>query len=47
MDNTTIEVMEPMQVMDASNQNTGLLDTSADNIMYLAEKADKMITAMN
>lgn len=42
-----IDIIEPMQAMDASNQNTSLLDTSADNIMYLAEKADKMITAMN
>lgn len=47
MENTTIDIVEPMQVMDASSQNTGLLDASADNIMYLAEKADKMITAMN
>lgn len=47
MDNTSIDIVEPMQVMDASSHNTGLLDTSADNIMYLAEKADKMITAMN
>lgn len=47
MDNTAIDIVEPMQVMDAGNQNTGLLDTSADNIMYLAEKADKMIAAMN
>lgn len=47
MDNTSIEIVEPMQVMDAGNSNTGLLDTSADNIMYMAEKADKMITAMN
>lgn len=47
MDNTAIDIAEPMQVMDAGNQNTGLLDTSSDNIMYLAEKADKMITAMN
>ena len=39
MDNTSIEIVEPMQVMDASNQNTGLFDTSADNIMYLAERA--------
>lgn len=46
MDNTSIEIMEPMQTMESSS-NTGLLDTSADNIMYLAEKADKMITAMN
>lgn len=47
MDDTSIEVIEPMQVMDASSQNTGLLDTSTDNIMYLAKKADEMITAMN
>ncbi len=47
MDSTSIDIIEPMQAMEASNQNTGLLDTSADNIMYLAEKADKMITAMN
>lgn len=47
MDNTAIDIVEPIQVMDAGNQNTGILDTSADNIMYLAEKADKMITAMN
>lgn len=47
MENTAIDIVEPMQVIDANNHNTGLLDTSADNIMYLAEKADKMITAMN
>ncbi len=47
MEDTRIDIAEPMQVMEVSNQNTGLLDTSADNIMYLAEKADKMITAMN
>lgn len=47
MENTTIDIMEPMQVMDSSSQNTSLLDTSSDNIMYLAEKADKMIAAMN
>jgi len=47
MDNTSIEIMEPMQAMDAGDRSTGILDTSTDNIMYLAEKADKMITAMN
>lgn len=46
MDNTAIDIVEPMRDMETGN-NTGLLDTSADNIMYLAEKADKMITAMN
>lgn len=47
MDSTAIDIVEPMQVMDAGSQNTGILDASADNIMYLAEKADKMINAMN
>ncbi len=47
MDNTSIEIVEPMRAMDTGSQNTGLLDTSAENIMYMAEKADKMITAMN
>lgn len=47
MENTSIEIMEPMQAMETGNRNTGLLDASMDNIMYLAEKADKMITAMN
>ena len=28
-------------------QNAGLLDTNTDNILYLAEKADKYIEAMN
>lgn len=46
MDNTAIDIVEPMRDTE-TNSNTGLLDTSADNIMYLAEKADKMITAMN
>lgn len=47
MENTSIDIVEPMQVMDAGNRNAGLLDASADNIMYMAERADKMITAMN
>lgn len=47
MDSTSIEIMEPMQALDTAGRNTGLLDSSMDNIMYLAEKADKMITAMN
>lgn len=28
-------------------QNSGLLDTNTDNILYLAEQADRYITAMN
>ena len=47
MENTSIDVIDPMQVVDVGNRNAGLLDTSTDNIMYLAEKADKMINAMN
>lgn len=47
MDNTSIEIVEPMHVMDVGNRNAGLLDASTDNIMYMAEKADKMIAAMN
>lgn len=47
MNDTSIEVIEPMHIMDASDRNTSILETSADNIMYLAERADKMITAMN
>ena len=48
MDNTSIEVFEPMQMMmDSPSNGGGLLDTSVDNVMYMAERAEKMITAMN
>ncbi len=47
MEDISIDMVEPMQVMDIGNQTTGLLDASIDNIVYLAEKADKMIAAMN
>ena len=47
MDNTAIDIVEPMQVMDASDQSNGLLNASMDNIMYMAEMADKAVTAMN
>ena len=33
--------------LTARPQNSGLLDTNTDNILYLAEKADKYIDAMN
>lgn len=46
MENTSINVMDSMQVMDTNN-STGLFDTSLDNIMYLAEKADKAVNALN
>ncbi len=44
---TALEISEPMHVLDESSHNAGILDTSAENIMYLAEKAEKMIVAMN
>ena len=43
MDNTAIDIVEPMQVMDASDQSNGLLNASMDNIMYMAEMADKQL----
>lgn len=33
--------------LTARPQNGGLLDSSTDNILYLAEKAEQYITAMN
>lgn len=43
-----VEFMEKDIIdLTAQQQNTGLLDTNTDNILYLAEKADKYITAMN
>ena len=47
IESTSIDIVEPMRVMDASNQNTGLLDASMDNIMYMAERAEKAVSAMN
>lgn len=47
MENTSIEIYEPMQMMAEQSSGGGLLDTSVDNIMYMAERADKMISAMN
>ena len=47
MENTSIDVMYSMQVMDTNTSSGGILDTSMENIVYLAEKADKMILAMN
>lgn len=43
-----IEIIEK-DVMDLTDrpQNNGLLDASADNILYMAEKAEQYITAMN
>ena len=47
MNDTSMEVFEPMHVVETVDRSNSLLETSADNIMYLAERADKMITAMN
>lgn len=45
--NTSIDIIEPMQTLDANNQNIGLLDASMDNIMYMADRVEKMVSAMN
>ncbi len=43
-----IEMIEKdITEITAQPQNAGLLDANADNILYLAEKAEKYITAMN
>lgn len=43
-----VEIMEKDIVdLTAPAQNNGLLDTNTDNILYLAEKAEKYIEAMN
>lgn len=47
MEGTEIDIIEPMKVMEAGSSDTRLLDASMDNIIYLAEKAEKMVTAMN
>lgn len=47
MEHTAIETAEPMQVMDEDSQGAGLLDASMDNILYMAERAEKAVAAMN
>lgn len=42
-----IEVDEDITELTTRPQSGGLLDGSTDNILYLAEKADQYITAMN
>ena len=42
-----IDVDEEVTDLTARPQSGGLLDSSTDNILYLAEKADQYITAMN
>lgn len=47
MNNDVNLVEQDITDLTARPQNGGLLDSSADNILYLAEKADRYITAMN
>lgn len=46
--NNEVEMIET-DIVDLTSQaqNNGLLDTNTDNILYLAEKAEKYIEAMN
>lgn len=46
-ENKVIDVDEEVTDLTQKPQGGGLLDSSADNILYLAEKADQYITAMN
>lgn len=46
-ENEIITVDEELNDLTARPQCGGLLDSSADNILYLAEKAEQYITAMN
>lgn len=46
--NNEIEIIgRDITDLNENNQSSSLLDTSTDNILYLAEKADKYIEAMN
>lgn len=47
--NTSVEIVEPMNELGVQPQaqQDGLFDMSVENIMFLAEKAEKMVTAMN
>lgn len=48
MNDKEIQVIEQdITDLTARPQNGGLLDSNTDNILYLAEKADQYITAMN
>lgn len=49
MKNDCVEIIETdVTDLTAKNQqNGGILDSNTDNILYLAEKADKYISAMN
>lgn len=49
MNNNEIEIIgaDITDITARPQDNGGLLDTNTDNILYLAEKAEKYITAMN
>ncbi len=42
-----LRFFDEAELQSTGQQETGILDTSMDNILYLAEKAEKMIEAMN
>ena len=46
-DSKIIDVDEEVTSLTERPQSGGLLDNSADNIIYLAEQAEKYVTAMN
>lgn len=49
MANNEVEIIDKdiVDLTERPQQNGGLLDTNADNIIYLANKADQYIAAMN
>ncbi len=46
-ENTVMGAVGPAQAMGGDGQGEGLLDASMDNIMYMAERAEKAVAAMN
>lgn len=49
MERNEVEIIDAdvTNLTERPQQNTGILDANTDNILYLAEKADKYIEAMN
>ncbi len=46
-ENEIVMIEDDITELTAKPQGSGLLDTNTDNILYLAEKAEQYITAMN
>ena len=46
-ENEIVMIEDDITDLTAKPQGSGLLDTNTDNILYLAEKAEQYITAMN